>query len=71
MLRSGGGAFRRRAVGAHAPEDHLGLIDCETLVRDRGKAGPCPDYAVDILGAAAPPADHVVMVIPDAALETS
>ncbi len=69
MLRSR--AFRRHAGGARAPEHHLGLVDRETLLIVSGKAGPVREHAIDILGAATAPANDVVMVIPDPALETS
>ncbi len=56
----------------HAPQNTTSASStAKPLLIVRGKAGPVPEHAIDILGAAASPAHDVMMVIPDPALETS
>ncbi len=57
-----------RAVGAQAPEGHLGRLDAEAGIM-RGNQTRCvPDRAVDIDDETAGPTDEVVMVVPDSPL---
>src|SRR3954454_10710298 len=69
---TGGGAGRgqgRLALGAHAPERHLGLVDEEAGgLAARGEARSRANDAVDVVRRAARAADHVVVVVADARL---